>query len=382
MTPKQHIPFSKPLLLGTEEACIHHVLSNKYFAGNGPIARRCEQLIERYTGSQRSLLTPSCTHALELAALLCQLTAGDEVIVPSFAFSSTANAFVSAGAVPVFVDVCPSDMNIDTQMLEHALSPRTKAIVALHYGGMACKMETLTSFAERHQLYLIEDAAQALGASYQGKALGSFGILSTLSFHETKNVHCGEGGALLINNPQMLQTAFPVRDKGTNRRDFLAGKVPAYQWTSKGSSYLISELNAAFLHAQLQQLEKVNTHRRQLWNRYWQQLQTLEENGYVQLPHPLPKARHNGHLFFLLCQSPKERERLTIHLKKHGISAYFHYTPLHLSPAGQQYGRTPAPLPVSEHKSKCLLRLPLYFDLTFEQVDYVCQVLKSAFGEH
>ncbi len=380
MPAEKYIPFSRPLLLGTEEASVRQAFSNGCFAGNGPFSRCCERQIKEQTSALQAMLTPSCTHALELAALLCELMPGDEVILPSFAFSSTANAFVSVGAVPVFVDVRASDMNINPHGLEQALSSRTKAVVALHYGGMACEMETLLSFAERHKLYLIEDAAQALGASYRGKPLGSFGQLAALSFHETKNVHCGEGGALLINRPEWIEQAWAMRDKGTNRRDFLAGKVEAYEWTSRGSSYLCPDLIAAFLHAQLQQLERVTNRRRALWSLYHKSLKPLETAGYLHLPRPLDGSRHNGHLFFLRCASAKERCRLSAYLKKKGISAYFHYTPLHLSPAGQRYGRATAALPVTERESKRLLRLPLYFDLLEEEVERIARAVKTFFS--
>ncbi len=377
MPVNKHIPFSRPLLLGTEEVSIRQALSNGVFSGNGPFALCCERQMESVTGAFRVLLTPSCTHALELSALLCGLEPGDEVILPSFAFSSTANAFVSLGAVPVFVDVRASDMNIDPEKLEEVLSPRTKAVVALHYGGMACEMEALISFAERHGLYLIEDAAQALGASYGGKPLGSFGQVAAISFHETKNVHCGEGGALLINKPDWIEPALAMRDKGTNRHDFLAGKVEAYEWTSRGSSYLCPELSAAFLHAQLQQLDKITVRRRTLWALYERELKPLEEAGCVQLPEPIAQSRHNGHLFFLRCSSEAERAKLSAHLRERGISAYFHYTPLHLSPAGKRYGRCAGKLPVTERESRCLLRLPLYFELTEEEILRISRSVKA-----
>ncbi len=382
MSPIGHIPFSRPLLLGSEGSCINSMLSGGYFAGDGPMTLRCQRLLEEQTEARKALLTPSCTHALELAALLSQISPGDEVIVPSFAFSSTANAFVMQGAVPVFADVCAEDMNINPDLLEAALSSRTRAVVALHYGGMACDMKALTAFAERHQLLLIEDAAQALGASYDHKPLGSFGQLATISFHETKNVHCGEGGCLLINAEEMTLRVNEMRDKGTNKRDFLAGKVSAYEWTSRGSSYLMSEVSAAFLHAQLQALERVNAHRRKLWEAYAKWLQPLENEGLLHLPHPQKEARHNGHLFFIRCRTQKERDALSRYLAEKNIGAYFHYTPLHLSPAGKKYGRTAGggPLPITERESRRLLRLPLYYDLSEQELAWVARKVFDFFG--
>lgn len=376
----RHIPFSRPLLLGTEADCLQRALSNQFFSGNGPIAHGCEQRLKELCNAQGAVLTPSCTHALELAALLCETGPGDEVLLPAYAFSSTANAFAMRGATPVFVDVRPEDMNINPRLLEQAISPRTKAVVALHYGGMACDMDALTAFAERHQIYLIEDAAQAIGATYRGRPLGSFGHLAALSFHESKNVHCGEGGALLINRAEMTERALPMRNKGTNRHEFLAGKVQAYEWTSPGSAYLMPELNAAFLHTQLQALQTVNKHRQKLWETYAKGLQPLEEAGLLQLPHPLPEAAHNGHLFFIRCRSAKERLQLSKQLSERGIEAYFHYQPLHLSPAGKRYGRKPMPLPVTERESQRLLRLPLYYELQMEDVEYIVHAIRDILG--
>ncbi|MEO0776800.1 MAG: dTDP-4-amino-4,6-dideoxygalactose transaminase [Bacteroidota bacterium] len=356
------VAFNVPFLTGTEPACMEQAIQRRNLSGEGHYTKRCQTQLTELTNSPSALLTPSCTHALELVALLLDLEPGDEVIMPSFTFVSTANAFVLRGAVPVFVDIRPDTMNIDEQLIEAAITKRTRAIVVMHYAGVACEMDAIMATARRHQLIVVEDAAQCIGAHYRGRHLGSIGHFGTFSFHSTKNIHCGEGGALLINEPDFVKRAEIIREKGTNRKQFLRGEVDRYSWVHLGSSILPGELNAAFLWAQLTQLDAITAQRRRLWQDYYEGFATSE--GEWELPTVPETARHNGHLFYLKCRDGVERQALIQHLKRAGIQSTFHYVPLHTAPAGQRYGRFVGPDRYTTHESERLLRLPLYPELT------------------
>jgi dTDP-4-amino-4,6-dideoxygalactose transaminase len=357
------LPFHVPYSSGKELQALQQAVQQQSLAAGGPQGQWVERWLEAHTSARRALLTGSCTQALELAALLCGLQPGDEVILPSFTFVTTASAFARQGARLVFVDSEPDTLNIDPERVAQAITPRTRAIVAVHYAGVACDMSALLALAEQHQLYLIEDAAHGIGAGFRGQSLGSIGHLGALSFHETKNIHCGEGGALLVNDERLLERAEILRDKGTNRRAFRQGQVPAYTWVALGSSFGMSELQAAFLSAQLRDLERVNETRRLLWNQYLRALQPLEASGQLRLPRLPEWAQHNAHLFFVQCRTEAERRDLQGYLLQEGIETAFHYQALHQSEAGQRYGFASGNLPVAEAAAGGLLRLPLYVPL-------------------
>ncbi|MCX7897459.1 MAG: dTDP-4-amino-4,6-dideoxygalactose transaminase [Rhodocyclaceae bacterium] len=369
------IPFNKPFIAGKELYHIAQAVLNGHLSGDGHYTHRCAQWLCGYHGSQRALLTPSGTAALELAALLLDLSPGDEVIMPSFTFVTTASAFALRGATPVFVDIREDTFNLDERMVEAAITPRTRAIVAVHYGGCACEMTALREIADRHGLTLIEDAAHALGAHYQNRPLGSFGDLACLSFHETKNLISGEGGALLVNRADWSERAAILRQKGTDRERFLAGLIDKYTWIELGSSYVASELVAAFLWGQFEQAETITVRRLQLWENYRKLLSCGEEAGWYRLQHIPSHCRPNGHLFALVARFPEEREALLAYLKKNGISAVFHYVPLHASPAGRRLGRTGSRMDVTERISACLLRLPLFYELSTEDQKRVADTI-------
>lgn len=355
------IPFNQPCVLGSEQPFLAQAMASSQLAGNGQFTRLCEQWLESRLGTPRALLTPSCTAALEMAAILLDLQAGDEVIMPSYTFVSTANAFALRGAKIVFVDIRPETMNLDERLIEHAITPRTRAIVVMHYGGVACEMHTIMALAKRHNLVVVEDAAQALLADYQGKALGTIGHLGCFSFHETKNLTAGgEGGALLVNLPDLIERAEIVREKGTNRSQFFRGEVDKYIWRDLGSSYLMSELQAAYLYAQFCHAEQINQRRMQLWQAYANAFQPLAEAGCVELP----SQCGNAHLFYLKVRSQAERAALIAWLKARGILAVFHYVPLHHSPAGQRFGRFCGEDRFTSAESERLVRLPLFYNLT------------------
>lgn len=360
------IPFGKPFIAGKELFYIAQAVMGGQLSGDGAFSRRCEQWLAARHGSARALLTPSGTAALELAAMLLDLAPGDEIIMPSFTFVTTASAFALRGAVPVFVDIRPDTFNIDERLVEAAITPQTRAIVAVHYGGCACEMDTLRAIASTHRLVLIEDAAHALGASYRGQALGGFGDLACLSFHETKNIISGEGGALLVNRPELAERAAILRQKGTDRERFLAGLTDKYTWVDLGSSYLASELTAAFLWGQLEQAEVITARRQRLWENYRRLLAPGEAAGWFRLQAIPAECWPNGHLFALIARCREERDALLAHLGRLGISAVFHYVPLHDSPAGQRFGRVGSTLRETERIAACLLRLPLFFELQEE----------------
>lgn len=375
---KVRIPFNKPELQGGELDAIRQALAAMHLSGDGDFTRRCQAWLQRTIGCRRALLTPSCTAALEMAALLLEIEPGDEVVMPSFTFVSTANAFVLRGATPVFVDVRPDTLCIDEARVDEAMTAKTKAFVVVHYGGVGCAMDSLAEIAARREVAMIEDAAQAILASHHSRSLGSYGALATLSFHETKNVMAGEGGALLINDPVLEDRAVVVRDKGTNRAQFLRGETDKYTWIDLGSSYQPSEITAAFLWAQLEAAEEITARRRRVWQRYYEAFADLEASGSVRRPVVPLECRHNGHTFYLLLPSQAIRDRLMKTLWKRGIHAIFHYVPLHSSPAGRRYGRAAGAMTTTDRAGRCLVRLPLWAGMSDDQVATVAEAVYDA----
>jgi dTDP-4-amino-4,6-dideoxygalactose transaminase len=359
-----NIPFNKPHLCGLEHKYMAEAVVNGHISGDGSFTKRCHQLLEDALGVPRALLTTSCTHALEMAAILLDIKPGDEVVVPSFTFVSTVNAFVLRGARPVFCDIRPDTLNMDETLLPRLISSKTKAIVPVHYGGVGCEMDTIMALAKQHGIAVVEDNAHGLFGKYRGKSLGTFGCLATQSFHETKNIHCGEGGALLINDPAMVERAEIIREKGTNRSRFFRGQVDKYTWVDLGSSYLPSDLLAAFLLAQLEAAGQVQAKRRRIWEYYATRLADWADNNGIQLPFVPPHCDQAYHLFYLIMPSLKDRQRLITHLKERGILSVFHYLPLHLSPMGASFGGQAGECPVTEQISDRLVRLPFYNDLS------------------
>lgn len=378
------IPFHKPLVLGKELSLIARILDERQIAGDGHFTRACARLLEERFHIKQVLMTPSCTGALEMAAWLCGLQAGSEVIMPSFTFVSTANAVVRAGATPVFVDVRPDTLNLDERLIEQAVTPRTRAIIPVHYAGVACEMDRINAIADGHGLYVIEDAAQGINAFYKGRALGSVGHLGAYSFHDTKNVTCGEGGALCINRLDLIERAEIIRDKGTNRQGFLRGEVDKYVWVDVGSSYVPSEILCAFLYAQLERLDAVTARREEIWRFYHRHLLPLAGQGILTLPTTPPDCRSNYHTFFVLLADCAMRDGLLSYLRDQGVGAAFHYIPLHTSPMGRKLGYRPGDLPLTENLSERLLRLPIYHELTEgdqeEVVKAVTQFLQRPSG--
>jgi len=375
------IPFNKPFIIGAELEYIAQAVREGHLSGDGPYTKRCHRWLEERLGAGRALLTHSCTAALEMAALLCDLKPGDEVIMPSFTFVSTANAFVLRGAVPVFVDVRADTFNLDERLAGAAVTPRTKAIVPVHYAGVACEMDTLMSMARERGLLVVEDAAQGVLAEYKGRKLGAIGHLGCLSFHETKNVISGEGGALLVNDERLVARAEIIREKGTNRSQFFRGEVDKYSWVDIGSSYLPSELVGAFLWAQLEHADRINAKRKTLCAAYRQGLDPLARRGAMALPQSEPPGvKGNSHMFYILLKDLATRTRLIAHLKARGIHSVFHYVPLHSSPAGRKFGRPAGPMTVTDGVSERLLRLPLYYDLTEAEVAGIVAAIAEFFG--
>ena len=365
------IPFNKPYMTGKELWYISQAHHRGMLAGDGHFTKECHGWLESKTGALKALLTHSCTAALEMAAILADVKAGDEVIMPSYTFVSTANAFVLRGAVPVFVDIRPDTLNIDEKLIERAITPRTKAIVPVHYAGVGCEMDAIMDIATRHGLLVIEDAAQGVMASYNGRPLGSIGHLGCLSFHETKNIISGEGGALLINDPRFVDRSEVIREKGTNRSEFFRGAVDKYTWVDMGSSYLPGELIAAFLFAQMEEAEEITKRRLAIWERYNLLFSELEASGQVRRPIIPPACTHNAHMYYLLVDNLDQRTRLLQWLKERDILSVFHYVPLHSSPAGRKFGRTSGNLTHTEELSDRLLRLPLMLGLTDQEIDYI-----------
>ena len=374
------IPFNKPFIVGKELYYIAEAtLKNQRLAGAGPFTSLCERWLEKQLGSYRAFLTHSCTAALEMAALLSGLVSGDEVIMPSFTFVSTANAFVLRGARPVFVDIRPDTLNIDERLIEEAIGPRTRVIAPIHYAGIGCEMEVINDIAERHGLLVVEDAAHGLLSSHKSRTLGSMGDFGCLSFHETKNIICGEGGALLVNDRKFVERAEIIRDKGTNRGEFSRGLVDKYTWVDMGSSYLPSEITAAFLWAQLEKAHEIINKRLKLSGRYDVLLRPLAEKGFFQLPASSVKNYSNGHIYYILLESRQTRDDLMRFLASKSITAIFHYVPLHSSKAGRKYGKTIGGMCVTDDTSDRLLRLPLYFQMTEEELEFVSNSIGQFF---
>ena len=369
------IPFNRASVGDLERTYVAEALSSGRLSGDGPFTERASALLERLLGASKVLLTTSCTHALEMSALLLDIGPDDEVIVPSFAFVSTANAFRLHGGRPRFADVRRDTLNLDETRLESLITPRTKAIVALHYGGVACDMEPLQALASRHDLAIVEDNAHGLFATYDGRPLGTFGCLATQSFHETKNVTCGEGGALVINDPRYIQRAEILREKGTDRQRFLQGQVDKYTWVDRGSSYLPADVLAALLLGQLEERERIQATRRRIWLRYAEILEDWAHENDVRLPVVPERCGHSFHLFHMILPSPESRERLITHLRRSGILAVFHYQPLHLSKMGTELGGRPGDCPVTEWASERLVRLPLFADLTWTEQARVTEAI-------
>ncbi|MDJ1136891.1 dTDP-4-amino-4,6-dideoxygalactose transaminase [Streptomyces iconiensis] len=372
------VPFNVPYVSRNEADHIREALASGKVDGDGPFADRATTLLRKATGAGAALLAPSCTHALEIAALVLELRPGDEVIMPSFTFPSTANAFALRGAVPVFVDCRPDTLNLDERLLEPAITERTRAVVVMHYAGVSCEMDEIRRVASRHGLPIVEDNAHGLAASYHGSALGTFGVLATQSFHATKNIQCGEGGALLVNDPRLLDGAEIARDKGTNRCQYLRGRVEKYRWIELGSSYLLSEVLAAYLTAQLEDMPRIQERRHAVWNRYHDRLADWAERHRIARPAVPPGCEHPAHLYYLLLPDQPSRDAVLAHLNAHGVQATFHYQPLHTSSAGRKYGRSaPDGCPVTVSAADRLIRLPLFAGMTTAETDRVVDALLS-----
>ncbi|MDO8349922.1 MAG: dTDP-4-amino-4,6-dideoxygalactose transaminase [Gallionella sp.] len=369
------IPFNKPFIIGRELSLIADAVAQGHLSGDGAYTKLCHRWFEEKLGCHKALLTHSCTGALEMAAILCDIQPGDEVILPSYTFVSTANAFVLRGAVPVFVDIRPDTLNIDENLIEAAITPRTKVIVPVHYAGVPCEMNAIMDIARRHTLLVVEDAAQALLSTYQGRALGSIGHFGCLSFHETKNIISGEGGALLVNDARFAERAEVIREKGTNRSQFFRGEVDKYTWMDIGSSYLPSELVSAFLYAQLERAGEIIARRRSICSAYATQLAPLQQRLHI----ADFDEDSNGHLFYVLLDSLDTRSRLIAHLKSQGIHPVFHYVPLHSSPAGRRYGREGSGMQVTNDLSERLLRLPLFYEMSADDITRITAAIREFF---
>ena len=374
------IPFNKPPYVGKEEKYIAEAIRNNKISGDGPFTKKCQDWLKSNVHNFETLLTTSCTDALEMSAMLCGIQPGDEVIMPSYTFVSTADAFVLRGARIVFVDIRPDTMNIDETLIEDAITDKTKAIVPVHYAGVGCEMDVIMDIAKRHNLYVVEDAAQGMCATYNGKTLGTFGDFGTYSFHETKNYSMGEGGAILINREGYIEQAEIIREKGTNRNQFFRGQVDKYSWVAPGSSYLPSDMNAAYLWAQLEVSDKVNENRMQSWRRYWDGLFELEQKGYITLPIIPDECKHNAHMFYIKTKDLEERTQLLAYLKERGIGAVFHYVPLHSAPAGKKFGRFHGDDRYTTKESERLVRLPMYYGLTEDDIFYIVKQVKSFYS--
>ena len=370
-TMTTHIPFNKPHMTGRELYNLAQANFNGMLAGDGPFTKKCHLWLEEQAGTQKALLTHSCTAALEMAALLLGIQPGDEIIMPSYTFVSTANAFVLRGGVPVFVDIRPDTLNLDEEKIEEAITPKTQAIVPVHYAGVGCEMDKILEIASKYKLAVVEDAAQGVMASYKGRPLGTIGHLGTYSFHETKNIISGEGGALLVNDERFVQDAEIIREKGTDRSRFFRGQVDKYTWQIPGSSYLPGETTAAFLSAQLDEAGIITTRRIALWNTYHRLFEDLELQGLVQRPFIPEHCDHNAHMYYLILNDGINRDALLSHLRNNGINCVFHYVPLHSSPGGNKYGRYVGDMNVTNRKSEALIRLPLWIGMSTEQQELV-----------
>lgn len=369
------IDFNVPPVVGEELDFIKDAIASRKICGDGKYTRMCSEWMKEKTHSAGVLLTTSCTHATEMAAILCDIKAGDEVIMPSYTFVSTADAFVLRGAKTVFVDIRPDTMNIDENLIESAITERTKAIVPVHYAGVSCEMDKIMEIAKKHALYVIEDAAQGMMASYKGCPLGTIGDIGCYSFHETKNYSMGEGGVILLKDGAMLEEAEIIREKGTNRSKFFRGQIDKYTWVAAGSSYLPSELNAAYLWAQLLKADEIYDNRMTSWHRYYEELGGLAEDGYIELPYVPEECRHNAHMFYIKAKDLEERTRLISYLKENGVMAVFHYIPLHTAPAGERYGEFRGEDKYTTVESERLARLPLYYGLSEQdQTKVICTI--------
>lgn len=375
------IPFNAPPVVGSELEYMQSAMASGKLCGDGGFTRRCQQWMEQHFGSKKVLLTPSCTASLEMAALLIDIQPGDEVIMPSYTFVSTANAFVLRGAVIVFVDVRPDTLNIDETLIEAAITERTRAIVPVHYAGVACEMDSIMALAAKHQLFVIEDAAQGVMSQYKGRALGTIGHIGCFSFHETKNYTAGgEGGATLINDAKLVERAEIIREKGTNRSQFFRGQVDKYTWRDIGSSYLMADLQAAYLWSQLEAAERINQQRLRLWQRYYDALQPLAAAGRIELPVVPENCRHNAHMFYIKLRDSDDRQALINWMKEAEILTVFHYIPLHSSPAGERFGRLHGDDRFTTKESERLLRLPLFYNLSDNNQRTVISSLLSFFA--
>ena len=371
------VDFNKPYLAGNEMKYMAQAVQNAHISGDGPFTKKCSAQLEKILGSPKVLLTTSCTHALEMAALLLNIQPGDEVIFPAFTFVSTVNAFVLRGAKPVFIDIRPNTLNFDESRLEDLITPRTKAIVPVHYAGVGCEMDTIMAIARSHGIAVVEDNAHGLFGKYRQRPLGTFGCLATQSFHETKNITCGEGGALVINDAKFIEQAEILREKGTNRSRFFRGQVDKYTWVDLGSSYLPSDILAAYLYAQLEEWQDIQARRKRIWNYYSQALGGWAEEHNVQLPFVPPYCDQAYHMFYMLLPDLEQRQAMIRHLKSRGINSVFHYLPLHLSDMGRKFGGKPGDCPVTEKVSDQLLRLPFYNELTEADQALVVQSIKD-----
>jgi len=375
------ISFNVPPMVGKEESYIKEAIMSHRISGDGQFTKKCNQWIKDTTGTSGALLTTSCTHATEMAALLSGIKPGDEVIMPSYTFVSTADAFVLRGAKVVFVDIRPDTMNIDEKLIEAAITEKTRAIVPVHYAGVSCEMDEIMDIARRHNLQVIEDAAQGVTSTYKGKALGTIGDYGCYSFHETKNFSMGEGGAILIKDPLNVEFAEIIREKGTNRSKFFRGQIDKYTWVDQGSSYLPSELNAAYLWAQLEVAEKIGEDRMRSWNLYYEMLTPLKDEGRIDLPYIPEYCGHNAHMFYVKAKNLEERTQLIDFLKANGVRAVFHYVPLHSAPAGLRFGRFCGEDRYTTKESERLVRMPMYYGLRSDQVEFVAEKIKEFYNQ-
>ena len=374
------IRFNVPPFTGKEMDYIKQAVDNMKICGDGEFTKKDNEWLEKRTGTHKALLTTSCTHALELAALLADIKPGDEVIMPAYTFVSTADAFVLRGAKIVFVDIRPDTMNIDEKLIEDAITDKTRCIAPVHYAGVGCEMDTIMDIAKRHSLFVIEDAAQGIMSTYKGKALGTFGDFGCFSFHETKNYSMGEGEALLIRDEKHVLEAEIIREKGTNRSQFYRGQIDKYTWMNYGSSYLPSDMNAAYLYAQLEMADEINEARLHIWNRYMEGLKDLKEKGLIDVPFVPEECVHNAHMFYIKAKDIEERTKLIDHLKANDILSVFHYIPLHTAPAGSKFGRFHGEDKYTTKESERLTRLPLYYGLTDDQTDYIIEKIHEFYA--
>jgi dTDP-4-amino-4,6-dideoxygalactose transaminase len=374
------IPFNRPYSSGAEFDHIRTAITNMHLSGNGPFSRRCCEWLEQRSGAPRALLTTSCTAALEMAVLLAQIEPGDEVVMPSYTFVSAAGAVALRRGVPVFVDIREDTLNLDEELIEQALTPRTKAVLPMHYAGVGCEMDAIVELADEHGLSVIEDAAQGILATYRGRPLGSIGDLGALSFHETKNVSCGEGGAILVNRPELVERAEILHEKGTDRKRFLSGLVDKYSWVDLGSSFPLSDVAAAFLWAQMEEAREITEQRLAVWAAYHEAFAALEQRERLRRPIVPETCSHNAHMYYLLLRSREERDRLVAQLMEAGVQAVFHYVPLHSSQAGRRLGRAAGSLARTDDLSGRLIRLPLWPGMTDAQVEHVVEAVHAALG--